>query len=91
MTVAEIKEKIDFTLDHTIIVTPNNLFFARNMLRKIYNMLDQLEQDQKERIDKTLNFYQATKNSNVKSVKTDVVIIDLENMKKGLGYDNTRD
>lgn len=36
------------------------------------------------RIDQTLNFYQATLNSNIKSVKTEVVIIDLQNLKNDI-------
>ena len=56
-------------------------------LRTIKSMLNELDNNTLQQVNKTLNFYKTAKNSNMESVKTDAVIIDLENMKRGLGYD----
>ena len=90
MTVAEIKEFIDKIANDYTSGLKNEFDVARELF-EIKSMLDQLDESILQRTDQTLNFYRATKNSNIKSVKTDVIIIDLENLKKGLGYDNTRD
>lgn len=43
--IKEIKELVSFTLDHTQIMSIENLHYARNKLNTIWDMLNELEKE----------------------------------------------